>query len=58
MDLADRDPTPDEEKAAEGNDLPESVVEHERRWPSAAPTRRVRGASIDRRAPSGVGPAR
>ena len=27
---ADREPTRDEEQAAEGNDLPESVVEHEK----------------------------
>jgi hypothetical protein len=27
---ADREPTPDEEELAERNDLPESVVEHER----------------------------
>jgi hypothetical protein len=27
--VADREPTPDEERAAEGNELPESVVEHE-----------------------------
>jgi hypothetical protein len=27
---ADREPTPDEERLAEANDLPDSVIEHER----------------------------